>query len=68
MVMKNIEPSHPDAGAWCDKNLAAVDSLLAKITADEGLEGAGGSVRFPCRMKQKLRRRKRALDAHIESA
>jgi L-alanine-DL-glutamate epimerase-like enolase superfamily enzyme len=46
MIMKNIEPSHPDASAWCDKNLAAVDSLLVKITADEGLEGRGEAFGF----------------------
>jgi L-alanine-DL-glutamate epimerase-like enolase superfamily enzyme len=33
--------SRTDAAAWGDRNLPAVDSLLVKVTTDEGLEGWG---------------------------
>ncbi|HLZ65529.1 MAG TPA: mandelate racemase/muconate lactonizing enzyme family protein [Aliidongia sp.] len=38
--------SQSDAGAWGDKNLGAVDSLLVKITTDEGLVGWGETFGF----------------------
>jgi L-alanine-DL-glutamate epimerase-like enolase superfamily enzyme len=38
--------SRSDAGAWGDKNLGTVDSLLVKITTDEGLAGWGETFGF----------------------
>jgi L-alanine-DL-glutamate epimerase-like enolase superfamily enzyme len=57
MLIEKIEtyplriPLKPDdspsaAGAWGDKNLAAVDSLLVKITTDDGLVGWGETFGF----------------------
>jgi hypothetical protein len=38
--------SKSDASAWGDRNLPAVDSLLVKVTTDEGLEGWAGRFAF----------------------
>jgi L-alanine-DL-glutamate epimerase-like enolase superfamily enzyme len=35
-----------DAAAWGDKNLPAADSLLVKVTTDQGLEGWGEAFGF----------------------
>jgi L-alanine-DL-glutamate epimerase-like enolase superfamily enzyme len=34
------------AAAWGDKNLPAADSLLVKVTTDQGLEGWGEAFGF----------------------
>ena len=34
-----------DASAWGDSNLPAADSLLVKVTTDQGLVGWGGARR-----------------------
>jgi L-alanine-DL-glutamate epimerase-like enolase superfamily enzyme len=64
MIIKKIETlplripirpgDHTDAGAWGDKNLAAVDSLLVKVTTDEGLEGWGEAFGFRAVSSAKL--------------
>jgi len=38
--------SRSDAAAWGDKDLPAADSLLVKVTTDEGLEGWGEAFGF----------------------
>src|SRR5215468_3326302 len=38
--------SKSDAAAWGDKDLPAADSLLVKVTTDEGLEGWGEAFGF----------------------
>ena len=38
--------SRSDASAWGDRNLPAADSLLVKVTTDQGLEGWGEAFGF----------------------
>lgn len=44
-----FKPGKSDASAWGDKDLPTADSLLVKVTTDQGLEGWGDSafVRSP---------------------
>jgi L-alanine-DL-glutamate epimerase-like enolase superfamily enzyme len=42
------------AAAWGDKNLPAADSLLVKVTTDQGLEGWGEAFGFRTVMSAKL--------------
>jgi L-alanine-DL-glutamate epimerase-like enolase superfamily enzyme len=43
-----------DASAWGDSNLPAADSLLVKVTTDQGLVGWGEAFRFPAIASAKL--------------
>jgi L-alanine-DL-glutamate epimerase-like enolase superfamily enzyme len=42
------------AAAWGDKNLPAADSLLVKVTKDQGLEGWGEAFGFSAVASAKL--------------
>ena len=46
--------SKSDAAAWGDKNLQAADSLLVKVTTDQGLEGWGETFGFRAVASAKL--------------
>lgn len=46
--------SKSDASAWGDRNLPAVDSLLVKVTTDQGLEGWGEAFGFRAVASAKL--------------
>ena len=46
--------SQSDAAVWGDKNLPAADSLLVKVTTDEGLEGWGEAFGFRAVSSAKL--------------
>jgi L-alanine-DL-glutamate epimerase-like enolase superfamily enzyme len=64
MIIAKIEtfplriPFKPDtrsaASAWGDKGLAAADSLLVKVTTDQGLEGWGKAFGFRAVQSAKL--------------
>jgi L-alanine-DL-glutamate epimerase-like enolase superfamily enzyme len=41
-----FKPGRSDASAWGDKDLPAADSLLVKVTTDQGLEGWGEAFGF----------------------
>src|SRR6516225_10986271 len=41
-----FKPGRSDASAWGDRNLPAADSLLVKVTTDQGLEGWGEAFGF----------------------
>ena len=41
-----LKPTKSDSSAWGDKDLPAVDSLLVKVTTDQGLEGWGEAFGF----------------------
>jgi L-alanine-DL-glutamate epimerase-like enolase superfamily enzyme len=46
--------SKSDAAAWGDKDLPAADSLLVKVTTDQGLEGWGEAFGFRAVRSAKL--------------
>ncbi|MEI9982811.1 MAG: hypothetical protein WDN69_06120 [Aliidongia sp.] len=46
--------SRSDAAAWGDKDLPAADSLLVKVTTDQGLEGWGEAFGFRAVASAKL--------------
>jgi L-alanine-DL-glutamate epimerase-like enolase superfamily enzyme len=46
--------SKSDASAWGDRNLPAADSLLVKVTTDQGLEGWGEAFGFRAVTSAKL--------------
>ncbi|MBV8456129.1 MAG: mandelate racemase/muconate lactonizing enzyme family protein, partial [Acetobacteraceae bacterium] len=64
MIISNIETfplripfkagSRSDAAAWGDKNLPAADSLLVKVTTDQGWEGWGEAFGFRAVASAKL--------------
>jgi L-alanine-DL-glutamate epimerase-like enolase superfamily enzyme len=41
-----FKPGKSDASAWGDKDLPTADSLLVKVTTDQGLEGWGEAFGF----------------------
>jgi L-alanine-DL-glutamate epimerase-like enolase superfamily enzyme len=41
-----IKPSRSEASVWGDKDLPVADSLLVKVTTDQGLEGWGEAFGF----------------------
>jgi len=46
--------NHVAASAWGDKDLLAADSLLVKVTTDQGLEGWGETFGFRAVSSAKL--------------
>jgi L-alanine-DL-glutamate epimerase-like enolase superfamily enzyme len=49
-----LKPIKCDASAWGDKDLSAADSLLVKVTTDDGLEGWGEAFGFRAAPSVKL--------------
>jgi L-alanine-DL-glutamate epimerase-like enolase superfamily enzyme len=49
-----LQTRQQDAAAWGDKDLPAADSLLVKVTTDQGLEGRGEAFGFRAVTSAKL--------------